>query len=40
MKEDIILKELRNILNVSNEDIPKTLSRFKREIEEMKKEIK
>lgn len=39
MKEDEILREIRDILNVSYEDIPKTLSRFKKEIEEMKKEI-
>jgi len=39
MKSDEILREIRDILNVSYEDIPKTLSRFKKEIEEMKKEI-
>ena len=39
MKERLILRELRQLLNVRYEDIPKTLLRFKNEIEEMKKEM-
>ena len=39
MKERLILRELRQLLNVSYEDIPKTLLRFKSEIEGMKKEM-
>lgn len=40
MKETKLLREIRYILNVSYEDIPKTLLRFKKEIEEIEKEMK
>lgn len=40
MKEIKLLRELREILSVSYEDIPKTLRRFKKDIEEMEKEMK
>lgn len=40
MNERIIIRELREMLNVSDKDIPKTLARFKREVEEMEKELK
>lgn len=36
MKEGKILREISAVLSVSQDDIPKTLMRFKREIEEMK----
>lgn len=39
MKERYILREISNLLNVGVDDVPKTLTRFKKEIEEMKKEI-
>lgn len=39
MKERLILRELRQLLNVSYDDIPKTLLRFKNDIEGMKKEM-
>ena len=39
MKERYILREIRGVLNVNYDDIPKTLIRFKKEIEEMKKEL-
>ena len=39
MKDRLILRELRQLLNVSYEDIPKTLLRFKNDIEDMKKEM-
>lgn len=39
MKERFILRQIRDILNVSYDDIPKTLQRFKREIDEMEKEM-
>lgn len=35
MKERRIIRQLREMLSVSDRDIPKTLARFKREIEEM-----
>lgn len=40
MKETKLLRELRDALSVGYEDIPKTLMRFKKEIEEMEKEMK
>ncbi len=40
MKERYILREIRNVLNVPTNDIPKTLLRFKKEIEDMKKELR
>ena len=39
MKDHLILRDLRELLDVSYEDIPKTLLRFKNEIEQMKKEM-
>ena len=39
MKERFILREISQILNVGTKDIPRTLLRFKKEIEEMQKEI-
>ena len=39
MKDRTILRELREVLNVSYEDIPKTLLRFKKEIDEMEREL-
>ena len=35
-----ILKELSKLLNVSEEDLPRTIARFKKEAEEMEKELK
>ncbi len=40
MNERQIIRELREILSVSDTDIPKTLVRFKKESEEMEKELK
>jgi hypothetical protein len=34
-----IIRQLREMLGVSDKDIPKTLMRFKKEIEEMEKEL-
>ncbi len=34
-----IIRELRALLNVGDKDMPRTLQRFKREIEEMEKEL-
>ncbi|MBS3050584.1 MAG: hypothetical protein J4400_00335 [Candidatus Aenigmarchaeota archaeon] len=39
MRERNIIRQLREMLSVSDRDIPKTLLRFKRETEEMKKEL-
>lgn len=39
MRERKIIRELRELLNVGDKDIPKTLTRFKKEIEEMEKEM-
>ncbi len=36
MKDGRILREISAILSVSQDDIPKTIMRFKMEIEEMK----
>lgn len=39
MKERHILREISSVLNVGIFDIPKTLVRFKREIDKMEREI-
>lgn len=39
MNERKIIRHLREMLSVSDRDIPKTLLRFKKEAEEMKKEL-
>ena len=39
MNERKIIRELREILNVGDKDIPRTLQRFKKEIEDMEKEL-
>lgn len=39
MNKRKILRELGRMLSVSEADIPKTLERFKKEIEEMEKEL-
>ena len=39
MRERHILREISSILSVGVHDIPKNLIRFKKEIEEMEKEI-
>lgn len=38
-KERHLLREIRDMLHVSYEDVPKTLMRFKKEIEDMEKEM-
>lgn len=39
MNDRKIMRELREMLNVGDKDIPRTLQRFKREIEDMEKEL-
>ncbi len=39
MNERFIVRRIGKILNVSDKDITNTLLRFKKEIEEMKKEL-
>ena len=38
MNERKIIRQLREMLSVNDKDVPKTLMRFKKEIEEMRKE--
>lgn len=38
-KERHLLREIRGMLSVSYDDIPKTMMRFKKEIEDMEKEM-
>lgn len=40
MNERQILKEMAKLLNVSENDIPRTLERFRKEVEEMEKELR
>lgn len=39
MDERKIIRQLRDMLSVSDKDIPRTLERFKKEIIEMEKEL-
>ncbi len=39
MRGRYILREISSMLNVGTNDIPKTLIRFKKEIEEMEREM-
>lgn len=39
MKDSKILREISLMLSVTQADIPKTLAKFKRDIEEMGKEL-
>lgn len=39
MNERKIIRQLREMLSVSDSDIPKTLARFKREIEDMERHL-
>ena len=39
MNDRNIMREMRELLNVGDKDIPRTLIRFKKEIEEMETEL-
>ncbi len=40
MKRSRVLRELSGMYKVEEQDIPKTLQRFKREVEEMEKALR
>ena len=40
MKSSKILREISSLLKVEEKDIPRTLERFKKEIEEMERDLR